>query len=308
MNILVTGGSGQLGRAIMEVAKDSEHRFIYTCFRNEGQEGMVRLDITDKAAVEKAVKDLSIDVIVNCAGYTDVEKAEAAEDKAFKANAEAAGFLADAAAGQGATLIHISTDYVFDGRSGEPYGEDAEPAPLSAYGRSKLAGELAVLASGCQSIIIRTSWLYSSYGKNFVKTILRKSEEQPVLKVVSDQVGTPTFAGDLAEFILTLLEPENLSKTGIYNYTNEGVCSWYDLACEVCHLSGNLCEIMPCRTGDYPVKAARPHYSVLDKTKVKETFGVGIPHWTDSLRYCLKRFEEIATSPLRGNLLYDNLS
>lgn len=295
MNILVIGGSGQLGQTIKAAAKDSEHRFIYTCFRNGLQDGMVRLDITDRDAVDSAVRDLAVDVIVNCAGYTDVEKAESEEDKAFKANAEAAAFLADAAARHGATLIHISTDYVFDGQSGEPYGEDAEPAPLSAYGRSKLAGELAVLASGCRSIIIRTSWLYSPYGKNFVKTILRKSEEQPVLKVVSDQVGTPTFAGDLAEFILTLLEPENLCKTGIYNYSNEGVCSWYDLACEVCDLSGNLCEVIPCRTADYPVKATRPHYSVLDKTKVKETFGVGIPHWKDSLRFCMKRFEEIAT-------------
>ena len=191
-----------------------------------------------------------------------------------------------------ATRFHISTDYIFDGRCSEPYGEDAEPAPLSAYGRSKLAGELAVLASGCPHIIIRTSWLYSPYGKNFVKTILRKSEEQPVLKVVSDQVGTPTYAGDLAEFILTLLEPGNLSKTGIYNFSNEGVCSWYDLACEVCDLSGNLCEVMPCRTIDYPVKAKRPHYSVLDKTKVKETFGIGIPYWKDSLRYCMTQLDD----------------
>lgn len=289
MNILVTGGSGQLGQAIKEVAKDSEHRFVYTCFRNEGQEGMVRLDITDKDAVNAAMQEYDIDVIVNCAGYTDVEKAESEEDKAMKANAEAAGFLADAAKRYGATLIHISTDYIFDGRCSEPYGEDAEPAPLSAYGRSKLAGELAVLASGCPNIIIRTSWLYSPYGKNFVKTILRKSEELPVLKVVSDQIGTPTYAGDLAEFILTLLEPGNLSKTGIYNYSNEGVCSWYDLACEVVDLSGNLCEVMPCSTADYPVKAARPHYSVLDKTKVKETFSIAIPYWKDSLRYCLSK-------------------
>ena len=142
-------------------------------------------------------------------------------------------------------------------------------------------------------MIIRTSWLYSRYGKNFVKTILKKSEEQPLLKVVSDQVGTPTYAGDLAEFILTLLEPENLEKTGTYNYTDEGVCSWYDLACEVCDMSGNLCEVIPCETGEYPVKAARPHYSVLNKSKVKKTFGIEIPYWKDSLRHCLS---EIATS------------
>ena len=293
MNILVTGGSGQLGQAIKAAAKDSEHRFIYTCFKAERQEGMVCLDITDSNAIDAVMKEYQIDVIVNCAGYTDVEKAESEEDKAFKTNAEAVATLADAAKCCNAMLIHISSDYVFDGRCGEPYGEDAEPAPLSAYGRSKLAGELAVLASGVPYILIRTSWLYSPYGKNFVKTILRKSEEQPVLKVVSDQVGTPTYAGDLAEFILTLLEPGNLSKTGIYNYSNEGVCSWYDLACEVCDLSGNLCEVMPCRTADYPVKAKRPHYSVLDKTKVKETFGIGIPYWKDSLRYCMTCLEEI---------------
>ena len=292
MNILVTGGSGQLGLAIKAAAKDSEHSFVYTCFNSEKQEGFVRLDITDSNAIDAVMKEYQIDVIVNCAGYTDVEKAESEEDKAFKANAEAVALLADAAKRCNATLIHISSDYIFDGRSYEPYGEDAEPAPLSAYGRSKLAGELAVLASGCPHIIIRTSWLYSPYGKNFVKTILRKSEEQPVLKVVSDQVGTPTYAGDLAEFILTLLEPGNLSKTGIYNFSNEGVCSWYDLACEVCDLSGNLCEVMPCRTIDYPVKAKRPHYSVLDKTKVKETFGIGIPYWKDSLRYCMTCLEE----------------
>ena len=292
MNILVTGGSGQLGQAVKAAAKDSEHSFVYTCFNSEKQEGLVRLDITDSNAIDAVMKEYQIDVIVNCAGYTDVERAESEEDKAFKANAEAVALLADAAKRCNATLIHISTDYIFDGRSCEPYGEDAEPAPLSAYGRSKLAGELAVLASGCQSIIIRTSWLYSPYGKNFVRTILRKSEEQPVLKVVSDQVGTPTYAGDLAEFILTLLEPGNLSKTGIYNFSNEGVCSWYDLACEVCDLSGNLCEVMPCRTIDYPVKAKRPHYSVLDKTKVKETFGIGIPHWKDSLRYCMTQLDD----------------
>lgn len=292
MNILVTGGSGQLGQAIKAAAKDSEHRFIYTCFKAEWQEGMVRLDITDRDAIDAVMKEYAVDVIVNCAGYTDVEKAETEEERAFMANAEAVTLLTDAAKRCNATLIHISTDYIFDGRSCEPYGEDAEPAPLSAYGRSKLAGELAVLASGCPYIIIRTSWLYSPYGKNFVRTILHKSEEQPVLKVVSDQVGTPTYAGDLAEFILTLLEPGNLSKTGIYNYSNEGVCSWYDLACEVCDLSGNLCEVMPCRTIDYPVKAKRPHYSVLDKTKVKETFGIGIPHWKDSLRYCMTQLDD----------------
>ena len=293
MNILVTGGSGQLGRAIKDVAENSEHRFIYTYMSSQNHEGMVHLDISDPEEVNKVMDDHNIDVIVNCAGYTDVERAESEEDKAFKANAEAVEILAGAAKARGAVLIHISTDYIFDGSSSRPYREDAEASPLSVYGRSKLAGELAVRASGARYMIIRTSWLYSRYGKNFVKTILKKSEVQPLLKVVSDQVGTPTYAGDLAEFILTLLEPENLEKTGTYNYTDEGVCSWYDLACEVCELSGNLCEVVPCETGEYPVKAARPHYSVLNKSKVKKTFGIEIPYWKDSLRHCMS---EIATS------------
>ena len=287
MNVLVTGGSGQLGSVLKDAARNSGHRFIYTYFSSEGHDDMIRLDITDRDAVGRIVREHDIDVIVNCAGYTDVEKAESEEDKAFKVNAEAVGVLAEAAKAADAVIIHISTDYIFDGNSSEPYGEDAAAAPLSAYGRSKSAGELAVLASGARHIILRTSWLYSTYGKNFVKTILAKSAGHSVLKVVSDQVGTPTFAGDLADFILTLLTPENLSKTGIYNYTDEGVCSWYDLACEICMLSGSSCEVIPCKTGEYPVKAARPHYSVLDKTKVKQTFGIAIPHWKDSLRHCL---------------------
>ena len=292
MTILVTGGNGQLGRTLMDVSEGSGHRFIFS--DRKGVDGMLSLDITDRAAVDAAVRKYDVDVIINCAGYTDVEKAESEEGIAFEVNAAAVALLAEAAKEADASLIHISTDYVFDGRCSEPYGEDAEPAPLSAYGRSKFAGELAVLASGCRHIIIRTSWLYSEYGRNFVKTILTKSAERPVLKVVSDQVGTPTYAGDLAEFIMTLLEPDNICKTGIYNYTNEGVCSWYDLACEVCELSGNLCEIMPCKTGEYPVKAVRPHYSVLDKSKVKSVFGASIPYWKDSLRYCLARLEGIA--------------
>lgn len=293
MNVLVTGGSGQLGRSIMDVAEYSGHRFIYTYMCSQSHEGMVHLDITDPEEVNQAMNDYGIDVIVNCAGYTDVERAESEEDKVFKVNAEAVDVLAGAARARGALLIHISTDYIFDGTRSEPYSEDAEASPLGVYGRSKLAGELAVRASGARHMIIRTSWLYSRYGKNFVKTILKKSEEQPLLKVVSDQVGTPTYAGDLAEFILTLLEPENLEKTGTYNYTDEGVCSWYDLACEVCDMSGNLCEVVPCETGEYPVKAARPHYSVLNKSKVKKTFCIEIPYWKDSLRHCLS---EIATS------------
>lgn len=289
MNVLVTGSCGQLGRTLMDMSEGMPHAFVFTS-RTPSCDGRVqRLDITDEAAVDEILKGKDIDVIVNCAGYTDVERAEEETGEAFRANSEAVGILAEAAMRRGAVLIHVSTDYIFDGHSSEPYGEDAEPAPLSAYGRSKLAGELAVLASGCRHIIIRTSWLYSRYGRNFVKTIMRKTEEQPSVKVVSDQTGTPTFAGDLAEFILGIIENDQLSNIGIYNYTDEGVCSWYDFAWEVCDICGHLCEVMPCRTGDYPSCAVRPRYSVLDKTKVKETFGVDIPYWKDSLRYFLSQ-------------------
>ena len=284
MNVLITGANGQLGRTIMDEAAGSCHDIVYTSRSTEGSGALLRLDICDRDAIEAIMTECKIDVIVNCAGYTNVERAESEEDEAFKANAEAVGFLAQAAKAHDAVLIHISTDYVFDGGASEPYGEDAAPAPLSAYGRSKLAGELAVLASGCRHMIIRTSWLYGSHGKNFVSTIRAKSAELTSLKVVSDQFGSPTYAVDLAKFILALLEPVNLEKTGIYNYSNEGVCSWHELACEVCSLSGAQCEVRPCSTDEYPVKARRPLYSVLDKSKIKAVFGVEVPHWKDSLR------------------------
>ena len=284
MNVLVTGANGQLGRTIMDEAADSCHDIVYTSRSAEGSDALLRLDICDREALEVIMSEHKIDAIINCAGYTNVERAESEEDEAFKANAEAVGFLAEAAKAHDAVLIHVSTDYVFDGGASEPYGEDAAPAPLSAYGRSKLAGELAVLASGCRHIIIRTSWLYSRHGKIFVSTIKAKSAELPSLKVVADQFGSPTYAVDLARFILNLLEPSNLDKTGIYNYSNEGVCSWYELASEVCSLNGAACEVLPCRTDEYPVKARRPLYSALDKSKVKSVFGIEVPHWKDSLR------------------------
>ena len=289
MKILVTGADGQLGMSFREVAEGSGHEFLFTS--SVPSEGTMKLDITDAEEVSRVVAAEGTDVIINCAGYTDVAKAEQEPDKALKVNAEAVGYLAEAARSAGALLVHISTDYVFGGRSGVPYAEDAQPAPLSAYGRSKLAGETAVLASGCRHLIIRSAWLYSVYGNNFVKTIYEKTASQPVIKVVSDQIGTPTYAGDLVEFIMSLLEDDIEIKDGIYNYTNEGVCSWYDLAWEVCRLSGHLCDVLPCRTADYPTGVERPHFSVLDKTKVRETFGIGIPHWSDSLRFCLSKFE-----------------
>lgn len=286
MKILITGACGQLGRTLMDMKDEGKHEYIFTdAFPM--MEGVLALDISDAEAVDKVVRDNGVQVIVNCAAYTDVAKAETEEEVAFKVNAEAPGTLAKAAARTGAVLIHISTDYVFDGRSGVAYAEDAEPAPLSAYGRSKFAGELAVLASGCRHIIIRSAWLFSRYGKNFVKTILDKTSSQSSVKVVEDQIGTPTFAGDLAEFIMYIIDNDMLDKTGIYNYTNEGVCSWYDLAWEVCDLSGHLCDVLPCKTSDFPTGVIRPAFSVLDKTKVKQTFCIEIPHWKDSLRFCM---------------------
>ena len=286
MKILITGACGQLGRTLMDIKDEDKHEYIFTdAFPM--MEGVLALDISDAEAVDKVVSDNDVQVIVNCAAYTDVAKAETEEEVAFKVNAEAPGTLAKAAARTGAVLIHISTDYVFDGKTNIAYAEDAEPAPLSAYGRSKLAGECAVIASGCHYIIIRSAWLFSRYGKNFVKTILEKTSSQPSVKVVEDQIGTPTFAGDIAEFIMYIIDNDMLDKEGVYNYTNEGVCSWYDLAWEVCDLSGHLCDVLPCKTSDFPTGVTRPAFSVLDKTKVKQTFCIEIPHWKDSLRFCM---------------------
>ena len=286
MKILITGACGQLGHTIMRQSEGSAHEFIFTDL-HPLVEGTVHLDVTDEKEVDKILNDNEVHVIVNCAGYTDVAKAETDEDAAFNANSHAVSVLANAAAKVGAVLIHISTDYVFDGRSSTAYGEDDAPAPLNAYGRSKLAGEKAVTASGCRHIIIRTSWLYSGYGKNFVQTIRTRASQQPVLHVVDDQIGTPTYAGDLADFILHVIEEDKLDREGIFNYSNEGVASWYDFAHEICDLTGSLCDVVPCKTSDYPANVSRPPFSVLDKTKVKEAFGVGIPHWKDSLRFFL---------------------
>lgn len=267
-------------------AENSAHDFIYTA-RHPSVEGVVGLDITDEAAVNETLMTNGVQVVVNCAAYTDVAKAETEPEKAYLVNRDAVSVLAKAAARSGAVLIHISTDYVYDGMSSIAYDEDADPGPLNVYGRSKLAGEREVANSGCHYIIIRTSWLYSKFGKNFVQTIRKKSSEQSVLNVVDDQIGTPTYAGDLAEFILHVIEEGMLDREGVYNYSDEGLCSWYDFAYEICELTGSLCEVRPCRTEDYPVTVVRPSFSVMDKTKVKNVFGIGIPHWKDSLRFFL---------------------
>lgn len=286
MKVLVTGACGQLGHTMMKQSAGSVHEFIYTA-RHPLADGTTYLDVTDEEAVDKIISDNGVQVIVNCAGYTDVAKAETDEAAAFKVNSDAVAVLAEAVEKAGAVLIHISTDYVYDGKSSVPYSEEMVPAPLNAYGRSKLAGENAIIGSGCRYIIIRTSWLYSGYGRNFVQTIRTRSSEQPVLHVVDDQIGTPTYAGDLADFILHIIEEDKLDNQGIYNYSNEGVCSWYDFAHEICELTGSLCEVLPCKSDEYPSNVRRPSFSVMDKSKVKKVFGVGIPHWKDSLRFFL---------------------
>lgn len=282
LNILITGANGQLGRSLQRLGCVSPHNYICT--------DVAELDITDAGAVLRAVREQGIDVIVNCAAYTDVERAEEDEARADLLNHKAAAYLAAAAKETGATLIHVSTDYVFDGTAHLPYTEDAPTAPLGVYGRTKLAGERAVAESGCKYLTFRTAWLYSEYGNNFLKTMLRLTAEKERLNVVFDQAGTPTYAGDLAMTIFSIVEGGYFAgNEGLYHFSNEGVASWYDFAAEIAAAAGHdKCRIRPCRTAEFPTKAARPAYSVLDKSKIKETFGLEIPHWRESMLYCLK--------------------
>lgn len=283
MNILVTGANGQLGNEMQRVAKTSSNHYIFT--------DVAQLDITDREAVLRAVKDNSIQVIVNCAAYTNVDKAEDDRETADLINNKAVENLAIAARENDATLIHISTDYVFKGDRCTPCREDWETDPLGVYGITKLAGEKSIERTGCRHIIIRTAWLYSPFGKNFVKTMQKFTAEKDSLKVVFDQVGTPTYAGDLADAIAHIIETGQLDKQGIYHFSNEGVCSWYDFAREICELSGNTCNIQPCHSDEFPSKVKRPHFSVLDKTKIKDTFGIEVPYWKDSLKKCIRELK-----------------
>ena len=290
MNILVTGANGQLGTEIRNLSEGMGHRFIFSDVNAVPGRETVYLDITNLEAIRIVCASEAVDVIVNCAAYTDVAKAEDDIGFADLLNHVAPGNLAAVARERGATLIHISTDYVFHGDASVPYREDDEPHPLGVYGSTKLQGEDAVRSSGCKYLIFRTAWLYSPYGKNFVKTMRRLTEEKPLVKCVFDQVGTPTYAADLAAVILKVIADGALDRTGIYHYTDEGVISWYDFAQAIARLSGHTaCDIRPCHSDEFPSKAARPHYSVLDKTRVKETFGVEIPYWLDSLKECIKR-------------------
>ena len=281
MKILVIGAKGQLGHEIRELFRFTEHTFIYADLAGDGEDVKV-LDITDPEQVQQAITE-DIDVVINCAAYNDVDKAEEDEAAAMKLNAEAVAYLAEAAKKADALLIHFSTDYVFDGKANVPYTEEDTPEPLSAYGRSKLAGEKAVEASGCRYMIFRTSWLYSTTGRNFFLTMDEKCAGNPSLNVVVDQLGSPTCAQDLAFLIKHIIDKNMLDKTGLYHYSNEGVASWYDFAETINAGLGYTCKVQPCRTSEYPRKAQRPTYSVMDKRKVKETFGVVVPHWTESL-------------------------
>lgn len=296
MNILVTGANGQLGREMRLIAPDTPFHFIFTDVTEaEGVETTL-LDITSPEAVKQLVKTNDIRCIVNCAAYTNVDKAESDEAFCRVLNAEAPRNLAEAMKEANGLLIHISTDYVF---GGDPYNipcrEDQQGTPTGAYGRTKLEGEKNILATGCDSVILRTAWLYSEYGKNFVKTMLNLTATKPQLKVVFDQAGTPTYAYDLARTIQTILQDysaenptKGYSKAGIYHFSNEGVCSWYDFTKVIAELAGQTeCDIQPCHSNEFPSPVKRPAYSVLDKTKIKETFGIRIPYWTDSLRICI---------------------
>ena len=285
--ILVTGADGQLGREMQIASRGSRNRFIFTDIAGEHE----RLDITDPQAIADIVRWNNVNVIVNCAAYTNVDKAETDPETANLLNNIAAGNLADAMKAVNGTLIHISTDYVFQGDRNIPCREDWPTEPLGVYGKTKLAGEKSIEATGCASIIIRTAWLYSPFGKNFVKTMRDLTSSRESLKVVFDQVGTPTYAGDLAEAICRIIETGQLDKTGIYHFSNEGVCSWFDFAKAICEMSGNTCDIRPCHSDEFPSPVARPHFSVLDKTKIKQTFGIHIPYWTDSLKRCIEEIE-----------------
>ena len=286
MNILVTGANGQLGSCIRDKAAGSSNNYIFT--------DVVELDITDRDAVKKMADENNIDLIINCAAYTNVEKAE--DDAAFAEvlNAGAVRNLAEVMAERGGKLIHVSTDYVFGGNSGNTPRNEEEPAnPTGVYGVTKLHGEQAVEESGVKAIILRTAWLYSEYGNNFVKTMLKLTSEKPALNVVFDQCGTPTYAGDLADAIVEIIEENKFDgNEGIYHFSNEGVCSWYDFTKEIARQAGHdNCDIQPCHSDEFPSKVVRPSYSVLDKTKYKKTFGKKIPYWTDALAVCLERMK-----------------
>lgn len=289
--ILVTGACGQLGNEMQLQAKQHpEYQWFFTDIISPEGTPVTSLDITNKDEVLDFVQTLEIDIIVNCAAYTAVDRSESDEAKALLLNATAPGFLAEAIEQRGGQLIQISTDYVFDGTAHTPYTEDLPTCPASAYGRTKLAGEQAVKTVNQSCMIIRTAWLYSRFGNNFVKTMLRLGREKEQLGVIFDQIGTPTYARDLAAVIMTAIDKGIVP--GIYHFSNEGVISWYDFTKAIHRIAGITgCHIRPLHTAEYPTPAQRPHYSVLDKSKIKQTYGIEIPYWEESLAECLRELE-----------------
>ena len=302
MNILVTGANGQLGNEMRIISRHTGDNYTFTdVVEAEGVETTI-LDITDADAVKRIVAEKGIRCIVNCAAYTNVDKAESDEALCRRLNADAPKILAEAVKEVGGLLVQISTDYVF---GGDPYNtpcrEEQKGTPTGVYGKTKLDGEKYIQKVGCDYVIIRTAWLYSEFGRNFVKTMLNLTATKPALKVVFDQAGTPTYAYDLANVIKAVLADyaeENPSsgytKNGIYHFSNEGVCSWYDFTMKIAELSGHTaCDIQPCHSDEFPSPVKRPAYSVLDKTKIKNTFGVGVPYWTDSLKACMDNMKAV---------------
>ena len=291
MNILVTGANGQLGNEIQLVSRHSKDRYIFT----DVCEGYAKLDITNLEDIRRMVHEHNVECIINCAAWTNVDKAETAGAIVETLNAIAPENLARAMKEVNGLLVHISTDYVF---GGDPYNtpckEDMRGTPTGVYGLTKLHGEEKIRATGVKHIILRTAWLYSEFGQNFVKTMMNLTATRPQLKVVFDQCGTPTYAGDLAEAIYDIVENRKYEgNSGIYHFSNEGVCSWYDFTIKIAELAGNTaCDIQPCHSDEFPSPVKRPAYSVLDKTKIKETFGIKIPYWVDSLKKCMKSLQE----------------
>lgn len=292
MNILVTGANGQLGNEMRIIAKTSSDKYVFTDVVEVEGNPTIILDITDIAAVKAIVKEQKIDIIVNCAAYTNVDKAETDEALCRVLNAQAPKNLAEAIKEVGGLLIHVSTDYVF---GGDPYNtpckEDQKGTPTGIYGKTKLEGEQNIQATECKYAILRTAWLYSEFGKNFVKTMLNLTATKPQLNVVFDQVGTPTYALDLAKAINAIVaeyKQGEWDKTGIYHFSNEGVCSWFDFTKMISAYAGNTsCNVLPCHSDEFPSPVKRPAFSVLDKTKIKSTFNITIPYWTDSLKQCM---------------------
>lgn len=289
MNILVTGCNGQLGNEMQLQAKENgQHRYYFTDVVIPENSIAQKLDITNEQEVDTFVEKNEIDCIVNCAAYTAVDKAESNEELCDLLNNIAPGYLAKAVGKRGGSIVQISTDYVFDGTSYKPVTEEQPTCPNSVYGRTKLAGEERVKANCKNHLIIRTAWLYSTFGNNFVKTMIRLGQEKAELGVIFDQVGTPTYARDLATAIFTAINQGIVP--GIYHFSNEGVISWYDFTKAIHRIAGiTTCHVKPLHTMEYPTPAARPHYSVLDKTKIKNTYGIEIPYWEDSLRECISK-------------------